>query len=173
MSDDLASLTEPPEYQDPPLLSARHFLTCRGLWYDDQQPEQGHQLIGIYTTIKPPPGISFPFRLVLFFVYFQVFGDDALHRFRIRQVKLELNEDDEYEEVQLGRNGEPREFPEQNPIRVGVSDVEFVIEIGYQIGPVGFRDPGLYEFQLWAEGIQEPIARERVLAQEAIREQSI
>jgi hypothetical protein len=75
-------------------------------------------------------------------------------------------EDDEEIEVHLGRNGEPREFPTPGQRSVPVSELEYINEIAFPIGPVPFVEPGTYEFQLWADGYDEPIAVERVLARE-------
>ncbi len=54
--------------------------------------------------------------------------------------------------------------PTQRP--VAISGLKYMEEFAYPIGPVPFREAGLYEYQLWADGFDEPIARERVMARE-------
>ena len=157
---------EPPAYAEPPELHGRHLLTCRTIWYDPRRPEAGFSLGGVYVHVEPPEGDSFPIRLDLVFIYFQLRGDQGEYRLRIRFVSIVVNDDGDEEEIQLGRNGEPREFSMPGTRLVSVSGIEYVEQIVFRIGPIPFADAGLYEYQLWAEGYGKPITRERVLARE-------
>lgn len=87
---------------------------------------------------------------------------------RLRLVRIAADGENEEEEIQLGDDGEPREFPapDRPPITGSVSGLNFVEEFAVSIGPVWFPMAGVYEYQLWAEGVDEPIAHERVLARE-------
>lgn len=153
---------EPP-YADPPTISGVHFLTCRTIWYDYQKPEAGFGLGGLYVSIEPPGESRFPFRLDRVFVYCQLFGDPGEYRLRVRLVCLESTEDGDLEETQLGVNGEPREFSMPAGRPAVISGIEYVDELAFPIGPVSFGKPGLYEYQLRVDGLEEPISRERVM----------
>jgi len=157
---------EPTPYREPPELQGFHLLTHRTFWFDNRRPEAGFSIAGIYTHIEPPEGFSFPFRLDRVFVYFQLWGDPGIYRPRIRLVRVSITDDDEEEEIHLGTAGEPREFPMPPPHLVEITGLNYVDEVAFPIGPVPFREAGLYEFQLWADGVGSPIARERVLARE-------
>lgn len=113
-----------------------------------------------------PDGQTFPVLLDRVFVYFQLWGDPGEYRLRVRLVRIRTTDDGEEEEVQLGTDGEPREFPLPTARPLAVSGLNYVEEFAYPIGPVPFREPGLYEYQLWADGFDEPVTRERVLARE-------
>jgi len=157
--------TDDPAYRDPLGIHARHLLTCRTLWYDWQRPEAGFGVAGICTRVEPPDGATFPQVFSRFFVYFQLWGDPGEYRLRLRLVRLP-GEGDTGEEIHLGEDGEPLEFPapDKPPITVLVSGLDFVEEYTLPIGSVPFPKSGVYEYQLWIEGGDEPIAREQVLA---------
>jgi hypothetical protein len=152
---------------EPLQLFADKLVSFRAVWYDHRRPAYGYTLSGIYTHVEPPPGFTFPFRIPKVFIYFQVWGDIGEYRFRIRLVRLSPpNEDNETEDVQLGRHGEPREFPIPTLRPVEVTGLNYVDEIPFFLENVPFDTPGIYEYQLWAEGIDRPIARERIQARE-------
>jgi len=156
---------EPTPYRDPVGLHGVHLLTCRSLWHDAQRTDGAFGLAGIMTHIEPSEEASFPVSLNRVFVYVQLWGDAGEYTLRIRLVRVILEDDDEVE-VQIGMNDEPREYPLPSRRPVVVSGLNYVDELGFPIGPVAFPEPGLYEYQLIAEGIKSPIARERVLARE-------
>jgi len=154
----------PLDYEDPAELRGVHLLTCRRIWFDNQKAEAGFGLAGIITHIVPPEGYQYPFRLDRVFVYSQLWGDAGEYRLRVRLVKIVTSEDDKEEEMHLGPNGNPREFPMPAQRPAVVTGLEYVEQVAFPIGPVPFREAGLYEFQLWADGIDQPISRERVFA---------
>lgn len=148
-------------YRDPPMLSGKHLIIARSVWRDISKRDAQFGVAGIYTEINLPREGQFPLYFERLFVYAQVWGDDFEHHFRIRLVHIEADGDDEWEE-DLGHDGAVREFkiPTERP--VDVSSLVFVQEFFFPIGPVVFPRPGLYEFQLWADGIYEPIIGERI-----------
>jgi len=158
------SAAEPPPYRDPVGLHGVHLLTCRSIWYEPAKQEAGVGIAGIYIHVEPPDGFQFPFRLDRVFVYFQLFGDVGEYRVRIRLVRLLAGDAGDLEEIQLGIDGSPREFEMPTPRPAEISGLNYLDFFTFPIGPVPFREPGLYEYQLWADGFEEPIAREWVLA---------
>jgi hypothetical protein len=112
---------------------------------------------GLHTHLDLPDGRTFPVLLDRVFVYFQLWGDPGEYRLRVRLVRIQMTADGE-EEAQLGADGEPREFPIPTARPVAVPGLNYVEEFAYPIGPVPFREAGLYEYQLWADGTDEPIA---------------
>jgi len=158
----------PGEYleADNPAVSSRHFFLFRTLWYDSMKPELGIAFAGLYSEIAPPDGMSFPIRLDRMFVYFQLWGDVNDYRLWIRLVEISMDEFGAVSVVQLGRDGSPREFRPPTNRPFAISGVNFVEEFAFPIGPVPFRYAGLYEFQLWVDGVEEPIGTERILARE-------
>lgn len=159
---------DPPPYRDPIGVHGRHLITCRTLWYDPEKPEAAFGLAGLYAHIEPPEGSNFPQAFSRFFVYFQLWGDPGDYNLRLRLVRIATEGENEGEEIHLGADGQPREFPAPNrdPIPASISGLNFVDEFALSIGPVVFPMAGLYEYQLWAEGLDEPIATERVQARE-------
>ncbi len=165
MRDDTDS-ENPSPYLDPPEVHARHLLTFRTLWYDPRHSESGISIGGIYSHVEPPEGTLFPVRFDRIFVYFQLWGDTGDYHPRIRLVKVESGEDNDVLEVQLGRDGNPREFRPPTTRSFEISGLNFVEEFAFPIRFVPFKESGTYEFQLWVDGLEEPLARERVLARE-------
>jgi hypothetical protein len=155
-----------PIYRDPPNLRASHLLTCRSIWYDNFHPENGFSLGGIHANMVLPDGHEFPYKLERIFVYLQLWGDSGEYHLRIRLVKIESNEEDDFSQAALEKSGEHREFLLTTSRPVFLSGVEFAIELASGIGPVMFPESGVYEYQLFAEGIEEPIGRERVHIEE-------
>jgi hypothetical protein len=168
MSDTPDEPDDPAPYREPLNLLGGKLLTFRAVWYDHRKPEEGYTVSGIYTHVQPPEGFTFPFRLTRVFVYFQVWGDEGDYRFRIRLVRLVASDenDGEEEEIHLGPNGNPLEYVMLSPRNFEVTGLNYVDEVAFPIGPVRSEVAGLYEYQVWADGIEDAIARERVLARE-------
>ena len=128
---------DPPPYRDPLGLHGVHLLTCLSLWRSGRADES-FDLAGILTHIEPPEGRSFPVVLDRVFVYVQLWGDPGEYSLRVRLVRVRVSDDDE-EELQLGENDEPREFPLPSARTVELSGLNYVDELGFPIGPVPFR----------------------------------
>jgi hypothetical protein len=72
-------------------------------------------------------------------------------------VRITATEDgDEVEE-----DDEPVEWPHRG---VAIPGDNFAEAFGFPLARVPFVEPGVFEFQLWADGFDEPISRERVEA---------
>ncbi|MGL6074196.1 MAG: hypothetical protein ACRC8S_08545 [Fimbriiglobus sp.] len=147
-------------------LTADHMLICRNIWFDNRNPHMGFGLGGIYIHVEPPEGYSFPFRIDRMFIYVQLWGTVGEFRIRTRMVRIDYDPQEGEFEFHLGHQGLPREFPFPSPRMVSISGIEYVQQIAFPVGPVPFREPGVYEFQIWVDGIEEPVARERILAKE-------
>jgi hypothetical protein len=156
--------SDSPDFQDPPDVFVAHFLTCSSIWFDPQRSNPRFDLGGIFVHVEPPEGITFPFRLDRIFIYFQLWGEPGEYRVRVRLVLIHTTGSGEETEMQLGPWGEPREFPMPGQRSIVVTEIEYVQQVTFPISRVPFREPGVYEYQLWVDGIDEPIARERVLA---------
>ena len=65
------------------------------------------------------------------------------------------------EEVEA--DAEPVEWP---PRGVAIPGDNYAEAFGFPLARVPFVEPGVYEFQLWADGFDEPIGRERIEARE-------
>jgi hypothetical protein len=166
VNDSTNPIEEEPHDQDPRQLSATHFFTYRTCWNDRERPDAGIGIAGIYIHVEPPEGYSFPICLNRMFIYFQLWGDIGEYFPRIRLVKIDLSENNEEVEVQLGMDGAPKEFLPPTPRPFAISGLDYCVAFTFPIGPVHFRETGTFEFQLWVEGYDEPLARERILARE-------
>lgn len=149
---------------DAPQLDAYAFLLGRAMWHNPALPVIAFGLNGITTDVVPADGMDFPFRTDRLFVYAQLFGDPGGYGLWVRLVRIERTEYDEEVEVQLGPDGEPREFPMPGTRPFEVSGLNFLDEIAFPLVRVLFAEAGVYEFQLWASGSDEPIASARVQA---------
>jgi hypothetical protein len=138
-------------------LSCRRFLLCHTVWYDAENPEAGHSLGRVVVSIRPPEVATYPFALPWLFAYGQLHGDPGDHSLRIRLVRIEPDGYDDEQEVGV------KEF---GPFVLQVTGEELADAFAVAIRRVPFPAPGLYEFQLWADGTDEPLARERIQAKE-------
>jgi hypothetical protein len=93
-------------------------------------------------------------------------GETGEYRFRIRLVRIEKQGYDEEVEVPLGIGGVYKDFDSPFGRPFELTGLNYVDEMAFPIDALRINDPGLYEFQLFVEGMDEPIARERILARE-------
>ncbi len=143
-----------------------HLLVCRSIWYDGRHTERGFSLGGIFTRVVPDAPEGFPYLLDRAFAYIQLSGDPGEYHLRIRLVRVEPVGYDEEVEVQLSADGRPREFgiPTQRPATLaGLVPVE---EFAFPMESIPFPVSGTYEFQLWVDGIDYQVGRERIEALE-------
>jgi hypothetical protein len=61
------------------------------------------------------------------------------------------------------RNGRAVEF---GPWEIDLVREEYFESFAFQAAPVAFDEPGEYEFQLWVDDGEDPIARERMFVRE-------
>jgi hypothetical protein len=90
------------------------------------------------------------------FLLAQLHGTPGDYVLRVRQLQIEVTEDEE-EETELRLFG---------PWEVAVPGDNYVECFGLQLNNVFVPEVGVYEFQLWTDGFDEPLARERIQARE-------
>ena len=159
MTDDETSYRDSSD--DAPIV-CRHLLTCQSVWYDPAKVET-FSLGRIVIQFYPERG-SYPAVLDRLFLYGQLYGTPGEYSLVVRLVRIERIEYDGEEEIQLDFDGKPQVWPIARP--VVVSDDEFVDQFAVLLRRIFLPIPGVYEFQLFVEGFDEPIARERINAKE-------
>lgn len=164
MPDEEEIWKESPEGE--PALHCPHLLLCRAIWFDASQPERGFSLGGVRTSLAPADRGQFPFRVDRLFAYAQLWGEPGEYHLRIRVVRLQVVEYHGVEEIELGPNGDALEFPIPNRRPFEITGLNYIDEFALAVGPFSFPGPGVYEFQLWTEDADAPVARERLLVRE-------
>jgi hypothetical protein len=144
---------------EPPELFCRHLLVCRTIWYDAGNPDDGYSLGRVVIHVHPPEDHEYGYLEPRLFGYAQLFGTPDEYTCRVRLVRIQ--EDETADEIP----SEPQ-IAEWGPWDIAVTGDSFVEAFGFQLVRVPFDAPGVYEFQLWVDGFEEPIGRERVEAQE-------
>lgn len=146
-----------------PTVYCRHLIVCRTVWYDANRPDDGFSLGKLIVSLRPADGAGYPVQIERLFLFAQLFGESGEYPFRIRVVRVDRNDIGEEVEIQLGPNDSPREYVPNRPLVV--SGEELVDQIAVPLNRVAFREPGLYEFQLWLDfDSDEPLASERLEA---------
>lgn len=141
-------------------VNCRHFILCKTVWYDPAVPDDfsfGHVII----HLRAPSGL-YPARYERLFAHFQLYGTPGEYSFRIRLVRIDAEGYDGEEEIQLGQDGEPLEWPGRRPVVVSADD--FVDPFAVPLKDVDIQEAGVYEFQLWIDDFDDAIARERIQA---------
>jgi len=131
-----------------------------------RNPRKASPSLGVLAHFDLPDGVEYPLRYERLFVYLQLWGETGEYRFRIRLVRIESLGYDEEMEVPLGIGGENKDFHSPFGRPFELTGLNYVDEMALPLESIRINDPGLYEFQLFAEGIDEPLARERILARE-------
>jgi hypothetical protein len=83
-------------------------------------------------------------------------GTPGEYLLRVRQVQVNVHDGEESE-------SDLRLF---GPWEVSVPGENYVECFGLSLPNVSFPEAGVYEFQLWADGFDEPLGRERIQARE-------
>lgn len=135
-------------------LACAHFIACHAVRYDELDADAGHTLERVTVHVRPRDGNGFPFCVRRLFVYGQLHGTPGDYAIRVQMLRIGVS--DEGETV-LTR----REF---GPMAIQVSGENYVEGFAIPLADVWFAEPGIYEFQLWADGFDDPLARERVQA---------
>lgn len=135
-------------------LACAHFIACYGVRYDSADADAGHTLERVIVQVRPRDGNGFPFRVARLFVYAQLFGTTGDYAIRVHLLRIGTS--DEGETV-LTR----REF---GPMAIQITGENYVEGFAIPLADVWFAEPGVYEFQLWADGFDDPLAGERVQA---------
>ncbi len=150
-----------PEPFDPPSVHCRHLLVCRGFWYDPGKPGGKHSLGQMVVNLHNPDGSDDPFVEPRLFVCCQLFGTVGDYNLRIVFAEVLADENGDETERAVKRWG---------PWLVPVTDLDLVETHGLLLPRVPFDGPGVYEFQLWADGFDAPLAAERVAVPNVTRE---
>ena len=148
-------MTDPDE--DAPELYCRHLIACRVLWHDPADGDSGYSLGRLLVHIRPADAHGYGFTAPRLFLFAQLHGAPGEYTVRARMVSVESDEGGNETE------GPPVEF---GPWDILLTGEDFVDSFGIPLVRVPFALPGVYEFQLWADGFDEPLARERVQARE-------
>ncbi len=144
----------------PPELHCRHLIVCRSIWFDPAKPEDDFSLGRLVVRLAAESADRFPLKVPRLFLFAQLFGTPGEYRVSFRLVHLDRDDLGEEVEVPLGRDGESLEFILPRP--VVVSGLQLVDAFAVPLTDVTFPAPGLYEFQLWRDGGDEPITAERL-----------
>lgn len=144
------------EPDDSRYLVCPHFLACHAVRYDDIDADAGYTLERVIVHVRPNDGSGFPFRVDRLFVFAQLHGTAGDYTLRVRLLRIKVIDGEEVVETR-------RDFA---PRTVAISGENYVECFALPLTDVWFPEPGVYEFQLWAEGFDEPVGRERILARE-------
>jgi hypothetical protein len=141
---------------EPPNVVCSHFLACHTIWYDNTNPDAGWSLVRVIIHIRPSEGQTFPFAVRRLFLFAQLHGVSDEYIVRVRFVRvLTFDEDEQEEEVRwLG------------PWEIALPGDNYVECYGFPLYNLPLAAAGVYEFQLWVDGFDEPIARERFEARD-------
>lgn len=145
---------EPEGADEERYLACSHLLVCHTLWYDNANADAGFSLGRVVVHLRPDPGNGFPLRVRRLFLYAQLHGTSGDYLFRARFVRLDAD-GDEAEELRVFGPWE-RQVPGENYLEC----------FGFQLDNVFLPEPGVYEFQLWADEFDEVVGRERIEARE-------
>ena len=76
---------------------------------------------------------------------------------RVRQVRIELSDNGDEREVEIGDFG---------PWDIAIPGENYVECFGFTLTQVRYPQAGVYEFQLWVDGMDHLLGRERLEARE-------
>jgi hypothetical protein len=141
---------------EPPELFCRHWIGCRTFWQqpNSDDPDGGYfYSLGSLIISVWPPGGEMPFYLPRIFFYAQLTGTPGEYTVRIRMVRVTIDD-----------IGEEKETPteEFGPWDIPVTGDRFAESYGFPLRNVPFNEAGVYEFQLWIDEFEDPLARERI-----------
>lgn len=153
--------TPDPTPYDSPAVFCRHLLICRTLWYDAANPDDGYSLARIVVNVRPPTGSDGQFVEPRLFAYVQLCGTVGEYEARLKLVQVTV--DDAGDELE-------RELAEWGPRLIPVTGIDLAESYALELRSVWFDGPGLYEFQFWLDGFDEPLAAERVQVPSVIEE---
>jgi hypothetical protein len=144
------------EADDSPNLVCAHFIACHTVRYDGDDADAGCTLERVIVHVRPSDANGFPFCVPRMFVFAQLHGPSHDYVLRVRLLRISVIDD---EEVVATR----RDF---TPRTVSVTGEHYVECFAIPLTDVWFPEPSVYEFQLWVDGHDEPLARERIQARE-------
>lgn len=148
--------TEPEGDDEPRVLNCAHFIACHSVRYDNEDADAGCTLERVIVHARPSDAKGFPFRIARMCLFAQLFGTPSEYTLRVRLHRIKAVDDEDVIETR-------RDFGPWSIALVGESYVECY---ALPITDVWFSEPSVYEFQLWADGFDSPLARERIQARE-------
>jgi hypothetical protein len=131
-----------------------HFIACHTVRYDGSDPDAGVTLERVIVHVRPGDTNGFPFRVPQLFVFAQLFGTPGEYTLRVRLLRIGVVDDEEVVETR-------RDFA---PRLIQLSGENYVECFAFPLTDIWFPEPSVYEFQLWVDGFDEPLARERIQA---------
>ncbi|HXD86358.1 MAG TPA: hypothetical protein VN641_07680 [Urbifossiella sp.] len=140
-----------------PIYGARLFcarlLACGHIEADLMNPDDGYSLRNVLVHVRPSDGLAFPFRVSKLFLFAQLFGAADDYLLRVRMTRIDEDNEEFGESVDFG------------PWEISLPDDGNYVEcFGFPLAKVPFEESGVYEFQLWADGIENMLYNERVEA---------
>lgn len=145
--------------EEQPALYCARLLACGHIEADLTDPDAGYSLRNILVHVRPPAGFGFPFRASRVWLFAQLYGTPGEYVIRVRMTRIGVDDDGEAVEV-----GEPVEFRPRTIFLPG--DGNYLECVGIPLANVSFSEPGVYEFQLWADGFEDILHTERIEARE-------
>src|ERR1051326_4201751 len=124
-------------------------------WYDNTNADCGYSLGRVIVHVRPGSG-GFPIRIPRLFLYAQLHGVSGEYIVRVRFVRVEVSEGGEVE----------HRLRDYGPWEIAIPGENYVECYGLAITNVFLAGAGIYEFQLWADEFDGPLARERFEARE-------
>lgn len=134
-----------------------HLLACHTIWYDNTNPDAGYSLGRVVVHLRPADGQGFPFRTPRLFLFAQLYGTPGEYVMRIRYLRVGVADDGEEWVAEVDQYG---------PWEIAIPGDNYVECFGLPLLNLSFPEQGVYEFQLWLDGFDEPLGRERIEARE-------
>lgn len=147
---------DPEGADDSRNLVCAHFIACHGVRYDDVDADAGCTLERVIVHVRPRDASGYPFRVPRMFVFAQLFGTPGDYVLRVRLLRISVTDDEEV--VQTRRDFAPQ--------AVAITGENYAECFALALTDVWFAEPGVYEFQLWVDGFDDVLARERIQARE-------
>jgi hypothetical protein len=142
---------------DPPIVVCSHLIACGEINSDPENADSGYSLGQILVHVRPSDQRGFPFSASRIYLFAQLHGTPGEYTIRVRQVRIGVVDGDEVQ-------GEGVEY---GPWDISIPGDNYVECFGIPLTGVPFPEAGVYEFQLWVDGVEEnPLGRERVEARE-------
>lgn len=137
-------------------LVCAHFIACHAVRYDGVDADAGYTLERVIVHVRPGDASGFPFRVARLCVFAQLYGTPGEYVLRVRLLRIRVTDDEEVIETR-------RDFA---PKAIALTGENYVECFALGFADIWFPEPGVYEFQLWADGFDEPLGRERIQARE-------
>jgi len=148
---------------DPEGIWCRHLIVCRTLWFEPSRSDDAFSLGKLVVQLRPPDGDTLPIHVDRLFTFVQLTGTPGPYTLRALLVRIERVGYDGEDEVPVLRHGRPTQ---SGPWDIELFGQEFFEGFAFSMANLRFDEPGVYEFQLHADGYDDPLARERLYVHE-------